>query len=68
MVFVGLMLGIFLISFVLKPFIDSMLPTLTLWGTGYEVAIWALLPIILLTLLIPLTIYTLKRRKKSPFD
>ena len=64
----GLLLGIFLIAFVIKPFIQDMLPTITFWGTGYEVAIWVLLPVILLVLLIPLAVYALKKRKKEPYD
>ena len=62
----GLLLGIFLIAYVVKPYITQMLPTLTIWGTGYEVAIWALMPVLLLILLVPLAIYALRKRRNPP--
>ena len=64
----GLLLGIFVISMVLKPFIVSMLPTLAVWGEDYEVAVWALMPVIMLILLIPLAVYALKKKDKKPTD
>ena len=64
----GLLFGILIISYVIKPYIDEMLPTIAIYGTGYEVAVWALLPVILLVLLIPMSIYALRKRRKGPYE
>ena len=57
--------GFLAIAWVIKPFIDSMMPTIAALGTPFEIAYWGLLPVLLLISLIPVAILVYRNRREK---
>ena len=60
-----LLFGTLAVAYIIYPFVESMMPTITLLGYSYEVAFWGLLPIIILVMLIPIAISIILRDRKK---